>query len=239
VAFNCHIGVASASFGSGGSEGNSYHSNYDTIAWYRSVVGDDYAPALMVTRVTNALAAILADSAVLPLSAARHGIDGQRFLRALKERTTTPEIALSIDQLIERAGRAAESGAQLDAALASAHPWIGTAAANRSQSARDACAAIDRALISLDRAWLDDAGLEGRPWFRSMLAASDKDSGYAATMLPLLAEAVDAGDVNRVRAAVVRYQAVFDRLDRGIDQARAAMQSVSGGNGPPAPLGTR
>ena len=239
VAFNCHIGVASAAFGSGGSEGNSYHSNYDTIAWYRSVVGDDYAPALMVTRVTNALAAILADSSVLPLSAARHGIDGQRFLRALKERTTTPEIALSIDQLIERAGRAAESGAQLDAALASAHPWIGTAAANRSQSARDACASIDRALISLDRAWLDDAGLEGRPWFRSMLAASDKDSGYAATMLPLLTEAVDAGDANRVRAAVVRYQAVFDRLDRGIDQARAAMQSVSGGNGPPAPLGTR
>ena len=239
VAFNCHIGVASAAFGSGGSEGNSYHSNYDTIAWYRSVVGDDYAPALMVTRVTNALAAILADSSVLPLSAARHGIDGQRFLRALKERTTTPEIALSIDQLIERAGRTAESGAQLDAALASAHPWIGTAAANRSQSARDACVAIDRALISLDRAWLDDAGLEGRPWFRSMLAASDKDSGYAATMLPLLTEAVDAGDVNRVRAAVVRYQAVFDRLDRGIDQARAAMQSVSGGNGPPAPLGTR
>ncbi len=239
VAFNCHIGVASASFGSGGSEGNSYHSNYDTIAWYRSVVGDDYAPALMVTRVTNALAAILADSSVLPLSAARHGVDGQRFLRALKERTTTPEVALSIDQLIERAGRTAESGAQLDAALASAHPWIGTAAANRSQSARDACAAIDRALISLDRAWLDDAGLDGRPWFRSMLAASDKDSGYAATMLPLLTEAVDAGDVNRVRAAVVRYQAVFDRLDGGIDQARAAMQSVSGGNGPPAPLGTR
>jgi N-acetylated-alpha-linked acidic dipeptidase len=239
VAFNCHIGVASAAFGSGGSEGSSYHSNYDTIAWYRSVVGDDYAPALMITRVTNALAAILADSAVLPLSAARHGIDGQRFLRALKERTTTPEIVLSIDQLIERAGRTAELGAQLDAALASAHPWIGTAAANRSQSARDACVAIDRALISLDRAWLDDAGLEGRPWFRSMLVASDKDSGYAATMLPLLTEAVDAGDVNRVRAAVVRYQAVFDRLDRGIDQARAAMQSVSGGNGPPAPLGTR
>jgi N-acetylated-alpha-linked acidic dipeptidase len=239
VAFNCHIGVASASFGSGGSEGNSYHSNYDTIAWYRSVVGEDYAPALMVTRMTNAIAAILADSPVVPLSAARHGVDGQRFLRAIKERASAPEIALAIDQLIERAGRSAESGAQLDAALASAHPWIGSAAVNRSQSARDACAAIDRALISLDRAWLDDGGLEGRPWFRSMLVASDKDSGYAATMLPLLAEAVEAGDAQRVRAAVVRYQAVFDRIDRGIEQARTAMQAVSSGDGPPAPLGTR
>jgi hypothetical protein len=54
-----------------------------------------------------------------------------------------------------------------------------------------------------------------------------------------LAEAVEAGDAQRVRAAVVRYQAVFDRIDRGIEQARTAMQAVSSGDGPPAPLGTR
>ena len=69
--------------------------------------------------------------------------------------------------------------------------------------------------------------------------ASVSRSSVASSLLRSNDEAVDAGDVNRVRAAVVRYQAVFDRLDRGIDQARAAMQSVSGGNGPPAPLGTR
>ena len=239
VAFNCHVGVASASFGGGGSEGNSYHSNYDTIAWYRSVVGDDYAPALMVTRMTNALACAMADSAVVPLSAARHGVDGQRLLRRVKERAKDPAMAALIDPLIERAGRAAEMGAQLDAALASAHPWLGTVAANRSARAREACARIDAALISLDRAWLEDAGLEGRPWFRSLLAAADKDSGYAATMLPLLTEAVEAGDIARVRGAVARYQGVFDRLDRGIETARAVVQSMTSADGPPAPLGSR
>ena len=130
-------------------------------------------------------------------------------------------------------------GAQLDAALASAHPWLGTVAATRSARAREACARIDAALVSLDRAWLEDAGLEGRPWFRSLLAATDKDSGYAATMLPLLTEAVDAGDIARVRGAVARYQGVFDRLDRGIETARAVVQSMTSAEGPPAPLGSR
>lgn len=237
VAFNCHVGVASASLGGGGSEGNSYHSNYDTIAWYRSTVGEDYEPALMVTRMTNALAASLAEPPVVPLSAARHGVDGQRMLRRLRERVTDPAAGAAVDALVERAGRAAAAGAQLDASLASAMSLLES---RRGQaSVRDLCARADAALLSLDRAWLDDAGLEGRAWYRSMLAATDRDSGYAATMLPLLTEAVDAGDPKRIIAAADRYQRVFDRLDRGIEAGRAAVQALSLGDGPPAPLGGR
>ena len=237
VAFNCHVGVASASFGGGGSEGNSYHSNYDTIAWYRATVGVDYEPALMVTRMTNAFAASLAEPPVVPLSAARHGIDGQRMLRRLRERIADPTAAAAVDSLVERAGRSAAAGAQLDAALASA---MSVLEARRGQPAvRELCARADAALLSLDRAWLDDAGLEGRAWYRSMLAATDRDSGYAATMLPLLTEAVDGGDAARIVSAADRYQRVFDRLDRGIEAGRAAVQALSQGDGPPAPLGGR
>ena len=237
VAFNCHVGVASASLGGGGSEGNSYHSNYDTIAWYRSTVGVDYEPALMVTRMTNALAASVAEPPVVPLSAARHGVDGQRMLRRLRERVSDPAAGAAVDALVERAGRAASAGAQLDAALASA---MSVLESRRGQPAvRDLCARADAALLSLDRAWLDDAGLEGRPWFRSMLAATDRDSGYAATMMPLLAEAVDSGDAKRIASAADRYRGVFDRLDRGIEAGLAAVQSLSAGDGPPAPLGGR
>ena len=55
--------------------GVSYHSIYDNLAWYRAVVGEDYEPALMVTRMTNAVAARLAHDAVLPLDPARYGGD--------------------------------------------------------------------------------------------------------------------------------------------------------------------
>ena len=72
-----------------------------------------------------------------------------------------------------------------------------------------------------------------------MLAASDRDSGYAATMLPLLAEAIDAGDVARAQAAAARYGEVFARLEKGIADAQSVVQAASAPSGPPAPLGTR
>ena len=229
IAFNCHLGIASASLGSGGSEGNSYHSNYDTIAWYRATVGADYAPALMITRMTNALAGLLADSPVVPLSAARHGREAQRMLQALRDRAKAPEVVAAIEPLQARAAALAQSGAQLDAALASALPSLRPPDRER----------LDQLLVSLDRAWLDPRGLDGRPWFRSMLAASDRDSGYAATMLPLLAEAIDTGDVARAQAAALRYGEVFARLEKGIADGQSVVQAASAPSGPPAPLGTR
>ena len=235
VAFNCHVGVASAAFGGGGSEGTSYHSNYDTITWYRSTVGADYEPALMVTRMTNALLAAAAEAPVVPLSAARHGIDAQRMLRALRERVTDAGAKAAVDDLVARAGRAAEVGAQVDAAIASAQ---GTLESRRTDPrVVDARRRLDAALLSLDRAWLDDGGLEGRAWFRSLLAATDRDSGYASTMLPLLAEAIDAGRTDRILAAAARYRAAFDRLDRGLAAALPVAQGLIGPEGPPAPLG--
>lgn len=66
-AFQFHFGVPSIGLFAGGGEGNSYHSNYDTIAWYRSVVGEDYEPALMVTRMCTELVRRLADDVQLTL----------------------------------------------------------------------------------------------------------------------------------------------------------------------------
>ena len=221
VAFNCHLGVPCVAIGAGGAPGSSYHSNYDTIAWYRATVGADYEPALMVTRMTNAFVAMLAQSAVLPAGAARHGHDALRVLDALRSRAPEGPGAGAIDALRARARRTAEAGARLDAAIVTAGSTLSSAARAR----------IDAALIELDRAWIDPAGLDGRPWFRSLLAASDRDSGYAAVMLPLLAEAIGSGDVERVRAAAERYQRVFDRLDAAIRRAAA---DVPGGAVPGA-----
>jgi N-acetylated-alpha-linked acidic dipeptidase len=158
---------------------------------------------------------------VLPAGAARHGREALRVLDALRARAPADPPAGAIDALCARARRTAEAGARLDAAIVTAGPTLSPAARAR----------VDAALVELDRAWIDPAGLDGRPWFRSLLAASDRDSGYAAVMLPLLAEAVDSGDAERVRAAAERYQRVFDRLDAAI---RRGASDVPGGAAPGA-----
>ena len=83
VAFYCHLGIPSCSLGAGGSKGVSYHSAYDTLAWYRKVVGDDYESALMLTRVGNVLAARLACAPFIPYSPWRYFSHVEAELRAL------------------------------------------------------------------------------------------------------------------------------------------------------------
>jgi len=56
------------------------------------------------------------------------------------------------------------------------------------------------------QAFIDPKGLDGRPWFLSLLAASDRDDGYAACMLPLLSEAITDADLQRLEAATERMQ---------------------------------
>ena len=76
VGFLCHVGVPSVALGGGGSPGVSYHTNYDTLAWYRQVVGEDYEPALMITQMTVAIASRLANAPLLPLDPAAGGPAG-------------------------------------------------------------------------------------------------------------------------------------------------------------------
>jgi N-acetylated-alpha-linked acidic dipeptidase len=225
VGFNCHAGVPCASLGGNGAEGTSYHSNYDTIAWYRATVGSDYAPALMVTRMTNALACAMAESPVVPLAAARHGIESRRLLLQLRERARDAAAAAAIDALAARALQLAERGGQLDASVAT----VVAALPQQSPVAPQvvaACARVDRALMALDRAWLDGRGLKDRPWYRSMLAATDRNNGYAATMLPLLAEALQDGPPEAVLAAADRYREAFDRLDTAVAAAQEAVRAL-------------
>jgi N-acetylated-alpha-linked acidic dipeptidase len=65
----------------------------------------------------------------------------------------------------------------------------------------------------LIQAWLDPAGLEGRPWFRNTLAASDRDSGYAAWVLPGVQAAVVDGGAEGVDRALLQLERVADRID--------------------------
>ena len=62
VSFVCSGGGPSCTLGGGGYKGWSYHSAYDSLPWYWKSVGADYASALMVTRMTNAVASRLANA---------------------------------------------------------------------------------------------------------------------------------------------------------------------------------
>ena len=207
VGFYCHLGIPSAGLSARGSSGVSYHSNYETLAWYRQVVGDDYRPAILLARVVGLMVARLANADLLPLSFERYGSDLARHARTLAERPAIEDDP-AIRDLIERGERFAERAGALRLELAAR---LDQGVLSDGQIER-----VNSVLLALERAWVDPDGLPGRPWFRNLFAATDEDAGYSAWMLPRLRWALERQG-EPIAVATAAYDRVLDELERRLD----------------------
>ena len=175
IGFVCHVGVASAALSGGGSPGTAYHTARDTLTWYRQVVGEDYEPALMIARMTNAVASRLANAPVPPLDPNRARRDVVSELESLWDKNKE-----SVD---------------LTAAI-----WFAIGSIDAQgifpppASAREA--------MAIDRKWLVSDGIPSMPWFKNRLVSPDPTSGYGAWPLPAVREAIDSGDGSGLETAL-------------------------------------
>jgi N-acetylated-alpha-linked acidic dipeptidase len=232
VGFYAHLGIPSASLGGGGSEGVSYHTGYEDLAWYRAVVGEGYAPAAMLTRVVATALARLANADLLPLDPSGYGRGaGERLDELAVELEGAPVGgSAGAGERPETEGKAKAAAGNATARELEVLAGRAEAVATRLAAARavilerlasgDVPAAelerANRALRAADRAWLADDGLPGRPWYRNQFAAPDADSGYAPWVLPGLTASLGhggRGGGDEVAApTVAELAAVLDRL---------------------------
>ncbi|MHC4991043.1 MAG: M28 family peptidase, partial [Planctomycetota bacterium] len=203
VGFYCHLGIPSCSFGAGGSDGVSYHSAYESLAWFDHVVGDDYGPATMITRVGAVAAARLANADVVPLDPTRYADDLHAHLEALSKRAATLNLEADLTPLRQAIDR-------LESAASRA---VGDLHARLQQTPDDeTLGRLNELSLTLERAWLHEPGLPERPWWRSLYAGTDPSSGYAAWPLPALRGAIESGDARAVAAAIELYAEALDRV---------------------------
>jgi N-acetylated-alpha-linked acidic dipeptidase len=80
-------------------------------------------------------------------------------------------------------------------------------AASRAAAREDA--GVNAALMKVERALLDPAGIPGRPWYRHQIYAPKFT--YAPEVLPGLAEAIDARDAARIAEQEKTLAAALDR----------------------------
>jgi len=217
VAFVGHIAMPVATIHAGGSAGVSYHSNYDTLAWYRSVVGEDYEPALMIARYAANLLTLLAFEEVLPIRTEAVARDAAVSMRAIEVPDALAVLRPRLESIAGRLDRLADRGAAIDARL-------DALAANPDSIPSTRLDSIDAALVALDRVWWDERGLFDRPWYRNLSVATDRFTGYGATPMPIVAEPIADGDLSRatdglsrLAAAVSRLDTVLDRLEETLD----------------------
>ena len=168
VSFLALCSLPSASISARGAPGTAYHSLYDDLDWYRRVVGDDYASARLVAGITAVAADRAACAPLPPVDLAETALAVARTARSLagKHADVFSESG-SLGPLIAQAEAQAKRAAEVEAGLrAAVNRPLGQDRAWRQRA--------EGLLHKTERAWLHEAGLPGRPWYRNLYAAPDE-----------------------------------------------------------------
>ena len=183
--FYNHLGIWSVDFGFGGA-GGVYHSAYDTYQ-FMSLFGDpDFRYHAAASRVTLTLAARLAQAEILP-------VDNVELAGDLLQIVDRMELSL--------ANRNWDDIRSLRAALGDLRTAAQSFAVERDMvltaDGDYDFTEVNRLVRRVDRTLTRRQGIPGRPWFRNLLFAADRDDGYANVPLPGLSEAIEDNDAER------------------------------------------
>jgi len=238
-----HLGLATldVSYGGEGESGGVYHSVYDSYDHHRRFVDPGFVYDATLAKTAGRLVLRLADAG-LPLqrfgdfadTVARYLAevkalaDGEREGYAAQGKLRAKAYRLADDPLHPLAAPADEgpvpfvefaaldnavahlkrSAAAFDAALAARGPTLSAAKA----------AEVGAALQTIEQTLLNETGLPGRPWYRNLVYAPGRFTGYGAKTLPGVREAIEErrwADANRYAAmtgaALEGYAAQLDR----------------------------
>jgi len=215
VAFYTHAGIPSASLGSGGRSGI-YHSNYDNFAWYERFGDAEWVFGPMIARADGLLALRFANADLLPYDVTRYAVDTRTHVQTLIDVATQRGVDVNLSRLLD-------ATRDLDTAAAALNDARTQRVAAGSLSATEA-KRINAAFIGLEKAWLDDRGLQDRPWSRSLYVSPDPFSGYASWMLPGVRYEIETDDPSEVPEWETRYVEAIGRLVERMDEVTAIIQ---------------
>jgi N-acetylated-alpha-linked acidic dipeptidase len=176
-----------------------YHSVYDTHDWVSRFADPGFFRHAELTRIWTSLATRLANADLLPLDQVRYARRIGDFLAEVEERWGA------------RLGDASNALARFDAAALRHSEAASLALEEDNQAALDV---INRALMGVEPSFIDQAGLDGRPWYRHLLYAPA--FGYEPEVLPGLSEAVGSRNRTRVAEEERRLAAALDRAARAL-----------------------
>ena len=251
-AFVHHLGIPTLDVGYGG-EGNSfgvYHSAYDTFEHHSRFVDPGFTYDALLASTVGRLVIRLADSdlpqqragdfagAVAGYLEEVRGLIASRRAQAQTQASllaagayrlaadptkpgAPPEPlaavpAIELKPLEDAVVRLKASAAAYDAALAAQGPGLPAARLARLQGL----------MQDIDQTLAVDSGLPGRPWYRNLVYAAGRYTGYGAKTLPGVREAIEEGRWDDAVRYVGLTAAVLDAYS---DRLGAATKVLTGG----------
>ena len=217
VAFYTHAGIPSGAMSAGNPSGV-YHSNYDNFAWFERFGDTAFVHGPMVARADGILALRFANADLLPYDPVRYATDTRTHVETLYEVARERGHRIDLGALVASTTDLEEAARTL---VRARDRWTASGSVDPA-AAED----VNRELIGLEKAWLNDRGLQGRPWSRSIYVSPDPFSGYASWMLPGLRYEIETDDradipgwervyINAVRDLAGRMRRVAAMMEEG------------------------
>jgi N-acetylated-alpha-linked acidic dipeptidase len=184
-----------------------YHSIYDSHQWVARFGDPGFRYHVTMAQFWGVIALRLANAELLPLDYTPYADRVLEFLTDLEQASPSPaDIAAALAP-----ARAAAERLKTAAALAAAS---GERLLQRDSPSRTDLASANLRLMRVERAFLDPAGIPGRPWYRHLIYAPKFT--YAPELLPGVAEALAARDNSRLAGQVARLTLALDRATRAL-----------------------
>jgi N-acetylated-alpha-linked acidic dipeptidase len=200
TAFVHHLGVPSLNAGFDGNMSGVYHSVYDTIRWFQYFGDPDYVFTTAFAGLMATGLARLADAHVVQIDFGRVARYLGTAVEELKKLPKAKNVPLEqLEREVERVGAAAKGYGQVMRQLEPRFSGLDRGKLRR----------LNELLYTSDRVLLHPAGLPGRDWYKNLLSAPGKYTGYGAKTLPGIREALEAG---RVEEAQQQTRVLLDAL---------------------------
>jgi N-acetylated-alpha-linked acidic dipeptidase len=212
--FYNHLGMPIAEWGFGG-PGGVYHSQYDDFNWMNKFGDPGYVYHAAAAKIAAGMVLRLANAEILPYDYVEFARTMQRYLPAIDRALASHKWNASTSAL-----QAAISGMEQEATAYSAARDRALAAGIMPREQR---AAVNRALLGVERALTRPEGLRTRPWFRNLIYVADENNGYANMVFPSVNEAIRANDERLTATELADLAQRFSAATRAIAAARAAL----------------
>ena len=203
IAFYMHVGVPSMSGGAGGP--NVYHSNYDSFRFYEKFVDPEFQMGPMVEHMAGLMSLRMANAEIIPYNLNRYAQD-------LKIHFTNAESKINTyDKEFDGFKLTADAIKSLEKVSNELTLNIKSYLENDDFSKKE-LKNLNKQLIALEKSFISEKGMYFGSWFRSIYAASDPFSGYAAWILPGLEYEIALNSSERLQEWDSRYASAVNSL---------------------------
>ncbi len=230
TAFVDHLGVPVVDAGFKGSYGV-YHSIYDDFNWMEKFGDPEFLSHATAARLYTLIVMRAASADVLPLTftpyglALRDHVDELRRLKAQRVRKSgqkAPGDSIEfpgLPALVEAVRTFQSQAEQLDRATEKV--------AASSNTTPQTLTKLNDALARVERAFLLEAGLPGRPWFKHAVYAPGLTTGYASWPLPAIRQGLEEEKTPDAKLAADVSKTV-ERINKAAQAMEHARRCASG-----------